>query len=71
MRRVPRVEPGPAGPDPYELIDAREAARFLGCCVKTVYSMFQSGELTSARVGRSYRTTRHAILRDLGLSDGR
>lgn len=66
MRRVRLTEAAPS-PDPYELIDSREVARMLGCCVKTVYAMFQRGELTFARVGREYRTTRYAVMRDLGL----
>lgn len=70
MRRVEEVaRPQLRGDDPYELIDARGAAGFLGCCVKTVYKMFQDGRLTYARVGNEYRTTRHAIVRDLGLGD--
>ena len=60
------TRPGRGG-DPYELLDSKGVAKMLGCCVKTVYSMFQEGRLTCVRVGREYRTTRRAVLRDLGL----
>lgn len=67
MRRVEEVADPPRGGDPYELLDARGVAGMLGCCVKTVYSMFRTGRLSYALVGREYRTTRRAVLRDLGL----
>lgn len=67
MRRVEEVARPEPGPDPYELLDSAGVARMLGCCVKTVYRMFGDGTLTYARVGREYRTTRRAVMRDLGL----
>jgi excisionase family DNA binding protein len=40
---------------PRKLLTARDAAKVLGCCEKTLWTLTQSGEIPCVRIGRAVR----------------
>jgi len=46
-----------------EVLDVHGMAALLGVSVDTVYDLLKSGELPGRKVGRTWRTTRSAVLR--------
>ncbi len=45
------------------MLDVHGMAALLGISVDTVYDLLKSGELPGRKVGRTWRTTRSAVLR--------
>jgi excisionase family DNA binding protein len=45
------------------VLDVQMTAELLTISADTVYDLFKRGELPGRQVGRTWRTTRHAVLR--------